>query len=188
MPAHRVVLGMQSPYFESAFNNGFKENETSEFHFDKDSAHALWRAFNFMYTGDYSDEPASALSGEEVQGAKPVERPNAPHHVTVDELELLKHPRVFALADRFCMDHLKALACEKFSKQLAQLWISDTFPDCIREVYSTTIGSDKQMRRAIIDVIKLHYKEICQKAAFAEIYCEIGEFTVDLVNMLAGLD
>jgi hypothetical protein len=62
--AHRIVLGNRSPYFDDLFQSGFKEGITREISFEKDSPHALWRVFQYIYTGDYSDEPSEALSSE----------------------------------------------------------------------------------------------------------------------------
>ncbi|OBU01456.1 hypothetical protein VE01_00075 [Pseudogymnoascus verrucosus] len=42
-PAHRVVLGIRSSYFDDALQSEFKEAHTTEFIFEKDSPHALWR-------------------------------------------------------------------------------------------------------------------------------------------------
>lgn len=63
-PAHRLVLGISSPYFDDALTSGFKEAKTHEFTFDKESPHALWRVFQYMYTGDYVDEPSEGLDTE----------------------------------------------------------------------------------------------------------------------------
>lgn len=63
-PAHRIVLGIRSPYFDDALQSKFKEANTGEFIFDKDSPHALWRAFQYMYTGDYADDSSPSLSSE----------------------------------------------------------------------------------------------------------------------------
>ena len=40
-PAHRLVLGIRSPYFHDALQSKFKEGLTHEFTFDKDSPQAL---------------------------------------------------------------------------------------------------------------------------------------------------
>ncbi|KAH8800734.1 BTB/POZ protein, partial [Xylogone sp. PMI_703] len=107
-PAHQLVLGISSPYFEDALTSDFKEGKTKEFTFEKDSPHALWRVFQYMYTEDYADEASEVLGSEG------------------DDLELLRHPQVYALADMFRMENLKILSCQKFEQQLQQHWISDT--------------------------------------------------------------
>lgn len=63
-PAHRVVLGIRSPYFNDALQSEFKEANTAEFIFEKDSPHALWRVLQCMYTGDYADDSSQSLSSE----------------------------------------------------------------------------------------------------------------------------
>ncbi|RDL36266.1 uncharacterized protein BP5553_06878 [Venustampulla echinocandica] len=60
-PAHQMVLGMCSPYFDDALQSKFKEGITKEFYFKKDSPHALWRVLQYMYTGDYADEESEPL-------------------------------------------------------------------------------------------------------------------------------
>ncbi|OBT81355.1 hypothetical protein VE02_10214 [Pseudogymnoascus sp. 03VT05] len=94
--AHQVVLGTRSPYFDDALRSEFKEGITHEFTYDEESPHALWRVLQYMYTGNYTDEPSECLESEG------------------DDLELLKHPRVYALADMFRMEELKNLSCKKF--------------------------------------------------------------------------
>ncbi|KAM3064922.1 hypothetical protein ACMFMG_011250 [Clarireedia jacksonii] len=162
--SHRIVLGSRCPYFDDLLRSGFKEGITNEISFEKDSPHALWRVLCFIYTGDYSDEPPEVLVSEG------------------DDLELLKHPRVFALADMFRMDELKALSCKRFKEQLQKHWISDTFPDCIREVYSTSNDLDcNTIRKAVVDVVVLHRHELIRKKQFQELIREVGDFAVDLV-------
>ncbi len=103
---------------------------------------------------------------------------------TGDDLELLKHPRVFALADMFQMDELKMLAREKFEKQLQQHWISDTFSDCIRELYETTQLSDTAMRRAAVEVARIHAAQLYPQKAFQTLLREVGDFAVDMVGAI----
>ena len=63
-PAHGLVLGIRSPYFDNAFQSKFKEGVTNEFRFEKDSPHALWRVLQYIYTGDYADESSQTLDSE----------------------------------------------------------------------------------------------------------------------------
>jgi DNA primase large subunit len=45
----------------------------------------------------------------------------------------------------FFLEDLKALATAKFQQKLEELWTSESFPDCIREVHATTLESDRAM-------------------------------------------
>jgi len=59
-----MVLGIRSPYFDDALQSKFKEGITHEFSFERDSPHALWRVLQYMYTGEYSDEPFESLDSK----------------------------------------------------------------------------------------------------------------------------
>jgi hypothetical protein len=100
-------------------------------------------------------------------------------------LELLKRPRVFALADMFRMKDLKDLAWEKFKLQLKEHWKSDTFPDCIREVYLTSAEVQSPgTRRLAVEVAALHRKELVQKRLFQDLVRGLGDFAVDLLSKI----
>lgn len=64
--AHRLVLGLRSPYFDALLQSEFKEGITNEITFERDSPHALWRVLQYIYTGDYSDEGPESLDSEGV--------------------------------------------------------------------------------------------------------------------------
>ncbi len=65
-----------------------------------------------MYRGDYSEDPAVSLN---TQGLlKVVVCKAQANDLAGDDLELLKHPRVFALADIFLMPNLQAYALLNF--------------------------------------------------------------------------
>jgi len=85
----------------------------------------------------------------------------------------------------FRMDDLKSLSCEKFELQLQTHWISDTFADCIREVYLSSMDTDPiEIRKTVVDVVSSH-RELVQKPAFQELIREVGDFAVDLVLQIA---
>jgi len=77
------------------------------------------------------------------------------------------------------------VSCKKFELQLQNHWISDTFPDCIREVYSIS-GNASAIRKVIVDVVSLHKQELARKLPFQELIREVGDFAVDLILIMAG--
>jgi hypothetical protein len=82
----------------------------------------------------------------------------------------------------FRIDQLKVLSCQKFEEQLQKHWISDTFPDCIREVYSTSTNNEfNTIRKVVVNVVALHQSELAQKRSIQELIREVGDFAVDLV-------
>jgi BTB/POZ domain len=64
LQAHRLVLASVSPYFDQAFRADCIESERKEFRFAQHGAYALWRVFEYMYTGAYSDEAIEELEDE----------------------------------------------------------------------------------------------------------------------------
>lgn len=57
-----MILSLSSQYFDTAFNSKFQEGVHSEFKFEEDSPHALWRTFYYVYTGEYLDETDPILN------------------------------------------------------------------------------------------------------------------------------
>ncbi|KAI1502474.1 hypothetical protein F5X99DRAFT_156131 [Biscogniauxia marginata] len=162
LPAHGLVLAVQSPFFKKSLGGNFQESKTKQFRFTEGSAHAHWRVFEYMYTGNYSEGPSKLL---DVQ----------------DDSELVKDVRVYTTADFFLMDELKAYALDKFKSKLQQLWVSELFVDCIREVYSSTNESDEGIRGAVVQAAKEHLNDLWLKKPFQALVREVGEFAVDLV-------
>jgi hypothetical protein len=99
-------------------------------------------------------------------------------------MELLKHPRVFALADMFQVVGLQKLAAAKFKDQLQQLWSSDTLPDCIREVYQTSVQPQASLRSIVVRVTIQNLDTLLQKPAFKGLLREGGDFALDMVQQL----
>ena len=55
LPAHRLVICLQCPYFEDKFPDTFAQRK-GILEFQQGSGIAYWRVFQYLYTGDYSDE------------------------------------------------------------------------------------------------------------------------------------
>jgi hypothetical protein len=79
----------------------------------------------------------------------------------------------------FFLEDLKALATAKLEQKLQELWKSESFPECIREVYATTPESDRTMRFAVVKIAKDHVRELGKKVAFKDLIHEGGDFAVD---------
>jgi hypothetical protein len=86
----------------------------------------------------------------------------------------------------FRIEELRELSCRKLELQLQKHWISDTFMDCVQEVYSTS--QDKAAIRTIVmSVAATHIQELIQKQYFQELIREIGDFAVDLMVKMASI-
>ncbi|KAF2676859.1 hypothetical protein K458DRAFT_396581 [Lentithecium fluviatile CBS 122367] len=162
LPVHKSVICTQSEYFQKAFQSAFVEGDLGILTFNEGSGAAYWRVFEYLYTVRYSDHLPKDF---------------------VNDSPLLKDPRMYSLADMFFLDDLKALSALKLKEklQLEHLWTSDSFPDCVREVYSCTPNSDRGMRSAVVEVARAHTYQLGQKAMFRGLVGEGGDFAVDFI-------
>ncbi|KAJ6276571.1 hypothetical protein J3E71DRAFT_187155 [Bipolaris maydis] len=158
LPIHKSVVCTQSKYLEKAFQDSFVEGSSGVLTFNNDSEAAYWRVFEYLYTGDYPDDLL---------------------HDIEDDPALLKEPRVYALAEMFFLEDLKAVAVAKLQQKLQDLWTSDSFPECIQEIYATTPENDVGMRSAVVEIAKVHVKELISKDIFKDLIREGGDFAVE---------
>jgi hypothetical protein len=56
LPIHKCVVCIQSAYFEKAFQKEFIEGSSGLLEFQEGSGAAHWKVFEYLYTGNYSDE------------------------------------------------------------------------------------------------------------------------------------
>jgi len=64
LPVHKSVICTQSAYFEKAFQEGFNEGSSRVLTFNDGSGAAHWRIFEYLYTGDYSDDLSNDFEGK----------------------------------------------------------------------------------------------------------------------------
>jgi hypothetical protein len=64
LPVHKSVICIQSAYFEKAFQDVFIEGSSGVLTFNDGSGAAYWRVFEYLYTGDYSDDPPNDFGGK----------------------------------------------------------------------------------------------------------------------------
>ena len=78
-------------------------------------------------------------------------------HQEYEELELVIHARVYALAEKFGISGLKALAKKKFELLIASSvddLIDAGFVDALEEVYTTTVDSDRGLRNVVVHAFR----------------------------------
>ncbi|OCK74090.1 hypothetical protein K432DRAFT_410158 [Lepidopterella palustris CBS 459.81] len=160
--AHQLVLYLQSPYFKKAFQESFVEGNTKILKFQDGSGIAYWRLFEYLYTGDYSDN----VSNKDLE----------------EDPKLFKDPRVYALADMFFLEDLKLLALKKFQEKLKDLWRSNLFPECVREVYRSTYKRDRAMRSTVVEAAATYVRKLGTKGIFKDLIREGRDFAVDYIQ------
>jgi hypothetical protein len=98
-----------------------------------------------------------------------------------DDLGVLKHCRVYALADFLGAPELKQLAAKKLSAAFASNWVKADFPQVVREVYLTTNNQDEDIRGAVITSAKSHIMELLQMQDFKDVLLDVAEFSSGLI-------
>lgn len=179
--AHRFVICVQSRYFAKAFQDKtFAEGCEGEIRFDEGSAMAHWRVFEYLYTGDYTDD----LKIEGLQGKHLSSDLHVWHaDLNLDDSAMLKDPRVYALADMFFLRDLKLLALTKMKHRLKVGWQSKSFPVCVEEIYAIT-RSSCSMRLAVAQIAAEHGKDLQKEEAFLGLLHGGGDFVVDFYKAL----
>ncbi len=103
-----------------------------------------------MHKGCHYDEPAESLS----KAGQGCVLGSTLKTLSGDNLELLKHPRVFAFVDTFWINNLKTFALRNLETYYRKHGISDIFRCYIQEVYGNTIQGDSAIRKILVETVK----------------------------------
>jgi hypothetical protein len=87
----------------------------------------------------------------------------------------------------FFLEDLKALSTTKLRQKLQDLWDTELFPECVRDVYAATAKRDCMMRSAIVEIAAAHARGLGEKEVFKELLREGGDFAVDYINALTKM-
>lgn len=99
--------------------------------------------------------------------------------VTDDDV-LLKHVRVYELANYFGVGSLKLYSLKRFQVVVGEQWTSGGVVDCIHDVYRSTVDPDCEMRKTVVEAT-YRYRDQLWGAALEELVRGGGDFAVDLV-------
>ncbi|KAI0992345.1 hypothetical protein K3495_g15841 [Podosphaera aphanis] len=133
----------------------------------------------FLYTGDYADE--------------------VKHRSFDDDPELLKHVRVYFLAEMFLIHDLKVMAWYKFQDAMYRLDIHDSsFYDCVCEVYDGPFRKGCEMRKTVVDTLiqqveggeystdqetKMLRSNVLQLEHVKKLFEDCGSFAIDFATV-----
>jgi hypothetical protein len=67
------------------------------------------------------------------------------------------------------------------------IYKNETFPHCIREMYSSTSKNNFSMRLVVAEIVRAHLEDLIHKFAFQrDMVKEIAEFSVDMIEGPGG--
>ncbi|KAF2232147.1 hypothetical protein EV356DRAFT_257268 [Viridothelium virens] len=125
-----------------------------------------------------SQSPSDEGEDFEFEPSDPVQATKEPN--------LVLHAKVYAIADKYDIPGLKALARRKFEVQVAQHWDCAEFPDALEEVYCSTIDTDRGLR----DVVLQSFRENPRLAVKAEVEAavrDLAPLAFELYKVASGL-
>ena len=100
--------------------------------------------------------------------------------------ELLIHTRVYALAEKYGIEGLKALAREKFEVLAAQRWSEPDFLEAAEEAYTTTIDTDRGLRNVVLQSFRQR-PELARRSNVQNTVQHVPLLAFDLYRMSWGI-
>ncbi|KAI1330212.1 hypothetical protein F5Y16DRAFT_363433 [Xylariaceae sp. FL0255] len=82
------------------------------------------------------------------------------------------------------MEDLKQHALGRFRSKLQQLGVSELIVNCIREIYTTILETERGLRDAVIEIAKSNRSKLWGKKASRDLIYEGGDFVVNLLGKL----
>jgi len=99
---------------------------------------------------------------------------------------LIGHVRMHATADRLDVQGLKTLARNNFAELAEIAWTHAEFPAAVKEVYETTVSTDRELRGVARDVVKNNICALLKKENFVRVLGDVAEMGLDLVQLFAS--
>ncbi len=128
----------------------------------------------FMYFGDYSDgrDTASTLDTASVAFTIETQGP------------ILMNARVYAIAEQYDVQPLKARAKDKYEEVVRVNWDPSAFLASVELLYRHTPESDRLLRDVIITATREHASELIYREDFATLCVENGDIAFDILRVV----
>ena len=101
-------------------------------------------------------------------------------------IHLLTHAKVYALADKYAITGLKALACSKFATQMAAHHGAPEAALAMQEAYESTVDSDRGLRDVVIATFRAH-PELARRNDVCDMVRETPSLAWELFRVGWGL-
>ncbi|KAJ1335242.1 speckle-type POZ protein [Microdochium nivale] len=172
LSAHQSLLA-QSPWFARACNQFTEDGSPRQIVLDSDDVDAVGSFLEYLYTGDYFPR--------KVAGTRALEQdPSLP---AVDESgeQLLRHARIYTLAEKFGIEKLKSLATSKIHCVNSTAKGEITYA---RYVYQYTTRDDSIVRAPIANfwATRSHTLRSEAEDEFRSLCLEFPEFGYDVLT------
>ena len=142
----------------------------------------------YLYTLDYPDHDVPDIQAEHV----PTGRSTPPHlrhetpaiiekitniglseSVTTHDPKLMNNVLVYAIAEKYDIPDLKALAKHKFQDLAWSKWPHEDLHAVVESVFSTTPDNDMGLRQVVLDICEEHFEDILRQEEFRAGFLEV---------------
>jgi hypothetical protein len=98
--------------------------------------------------------------------------------------QLLLHAKMYEIADKYDVDGLKELVCEKFFRACALYWDDEHFAPAAYYAFTTTMDDDNGLREIVSKVISEHMVMLNKPAVLALLH-EFQGLAVSILTLRA---
>lgn len=88
--------------------------------------------------------------------------------------QLLEHVKIFAIAVKYEVNTLRALAAEKFREGIASHWSHAEFAQALHLAYATTPDDAKELRELCVQKLSEHTDSLVKKPEIETVICSIN--------------
>ncbi|KAI1495165.1 BTB/POZ protein [Biscogniauxia mediterranea] len=189
---HKAIICPRSKFFAAACKaEKFKEGHTGTVGLHSDDPRIVEMMIYYFYHLDYNvDSPTSQANGSSSTStdANNTTQPNGKKgnrstkqaSNSPSTPNIVTHVRVYSLAEKYLVEGLKRIACDKFKAEVARQWSSQDFLDAVREAYTSTIESDRGLRDVITSAFYDH-PTLLDKQDTQQLLRDLNALSVDLV-------
>jgi len=111
---------------------------------------------------------------------------NASIETDPEHPRLVIHAKVYALAEKYGINGLKALARRKFASQVGHHFSSEELPFAIQEVYESTVEADRGLRDIVVQTFRTH-PEIARRRDIGDVVRGTPDLAFELFKVGWGL-
>ncbi|KAJ5465328.1 uncharacterized protein N7458_001014 [Penicillium daleae] len=164
---HRAIICSQSPFFDAALNDGFKEAKSSQVNLPGDNVDTIARVLSFCYLQDYGQVDDS-------MNLKPDGIPRS-------------HRGVYLAADKFGIFSLRELASSRIVNWAKSNWNLGCFPHIVEDIWCTTPPHENGLRDAIVEVVSTNIQHFLTQNEGNNVFNDNPAFTVAVLKRVASL-
>ncbi|KAI5862510.1 hypothetical protein GGS23DRAFT_79516 [Durotheca rogersii] len=161
---HKAIVCPRSDFFAAACRGDMKEARTGIIDLPDDDPQVVDMMVYYFYHLDYSTPPLHIIKGKEVTDQ--MDTHGDGDDVTASRpcySDLVVHAKIYALAGKYFIGGLKALALQKFEAATQKHWAPGDFLEAAQEVYTSTLDSDRGLRDAIVKTLFEHRDLLVQE-------------------------